>query len=94
VHGPSFDEPLVWLEGTGTSDRRFLAADERGSIIATANSSGTVTAKNTYDAYGAPAAGNTGRLYGRDGVNLRSSRSRATPAWSRFPRSRRALRAL
>ena len=34
VHGPGMDEPLVWYEGSGTSDRRFLHADERGSIVA------------------------------------------------------------
>jgi YD repeat-containing protein len=31
VHGPGTDEPLVWYEGAGTGDRRFLHADERGS---------------------------------------------------------------
>jgi YD repeat-containing protein len=29
VHGPGMDEPLVWYEGTGTNDRRYLHADER-----------------------------------------------------------------
>ena len=33
VHGPGTDEPLVWYEGSGTNDRRWLVADERGSII-------------------------------------------------------------
>ena len=33
VFGPGTDEPLVWYEG---SDRRFLSADERGSIVAPA----------------------------------------------------------
>ena len=40
VHGPGTDEPLVWYEGSGTADRRFLHADERGSIAAVSNSSG------------------------------------------------------
>jgi YD repeat-containing protein len=30
VHGPGTDEPLVWYEGSGTADRRWLVADERG----------------------------------------------------------------
>jgi RHS repeat-associated protein len=60
VHGASVDEPLVWYEGSGTSDRRFLIPDERGSIVAIANSSGTVTDVNTYDAYGRPGASNVG----------------------------------
>jgi len=36
--------------------------DPRGSVIAVANSSGTVTSINKYDDYGAPAAGNVGRF--------------------------------
>lgn len=31
VHGPGVDEPLVWYEGSGTGDKRWLHADERGS---------------------------------------------------------------
>ena len=34
MHGPGIDEPLVWYEGSGTSDRRWFHADERGSVIA------------------------------------------------------------
>jgi RHS repeat-associated protein len=44
------------------TDRRFLMTDPRGSVIAVANSSGTVTNINKYDDYGAPAAGNVGRF--------------------------------
>ncbi|HEX8535334.1 MAG TPA: hypothetical protein VF662_14305 [Allosphingosinicella sp.] len=62
VHGPGVDEPLVWYEGTGTGDRRFLHADERGSIIAVSNGSGTVTNINRYDEYGVPASTNVGRF--------------------------------
>jgi hypothetical protein len=39
VHGPGVDEPLVWYEGAGTSSRRFLQADERGSVVAVSDSS-------------------------------------------------------
>jgi RHS repeat-associated protein len=62
VFGPGTDEPIVWYEGTGTSDRRFLHADERGSIVAVSNGSGAVTNINTYDEYGKPGAGNDGRF--------------------------------
>jgi RHS repeat-associated protein len=62
VFGPGADEPLVWYEGSGTSDRRFLHADERGSIVAVSNGAGTVTNVNSYDEYGAPASGNAGRF--------------------------------
>jgi RHS repeat-associated protein len=62
VHGPGSDEPVVWYEGSGTTDRRFLTTDERGSVVAVTNSSGTVTAVNSYDEYGIPASGNSGRF--------------------------------
>ena len=62
VNGPGADEPLVWYEGSGTSDRRFLHADERGSIVAVTNSSGTTLNVNGYDEYGIPSSGNVGRF--------------------------------
>jgi RHS repeat-associated protein len=62
VHGPAADEPIVWYEGSGTSDRRFLHGDERGSILAVTNSSGTIIATNNYDEHGIPGASNLGRF--------------------------------
>jgi YD repeat-containing protein len=62
VHGPGTDEPLVWYEGSGTSDRRFLHADERGSVVAVTNSSGTTLNVNGYDEHGIPSSGNVGRF--------------------------------
>jgi RHS repeat-associated protein len=62
VHGPAADEPIVWYEGSGTTDRRWLVADRLGSIVAVTNSSGTATNVNTYDEYGAPNAANAGRF--------------------------------
>lgn len=62
IHGPGVDEPLVWYEGSGTSDRRFLHADERGSVIAVTNSSGGIVAVNSYDDHGIPASTNLGRF--------------------------------
>lgn len=53
VHGPGVDEPIVWYEGTGTSDRRWLHADERGSVVAISDSTGNlVGGRNRYDEYG------------------------------------------
>jgi RHS repeat-associated protein len=60
VHGPDVDEPLVWYEGTGTTDRRFLSSDDLGSIISVTDSSGAVLGLNKYDEYGNPQAGNLG----------------------------------
>jgi RHS repeat-associated protein len=62
VHGPGVDEPIVWHEGTGTGTRRFLMADERGSVAAVTDVSGTPLTLNTYDEYGRPGASNAGRF--------------------------------
>lgn len=62
VHGPGSDEPLVWYEGSGTSDRRWLHADERRSIVAISNGTGASISTNSYDEYGVPGSGNAGRF--------------------------------
>jgi RHS repeat-associated protein len=62
VYGASADEPLVWYEGSGTATRRWLHTDERGSVIAISNASGTQFAINSYDDQGTPATTNTGRF--------------------------------
>ena len=62
VHGPGNDEPLVWYEGAGLTSKRWLHTDERGSVIAVTDASGTSIATNRYDEYGIPQVGNTGRF--------------------------------
>lgn len=62
VHGPGIDEPLVWYEGSGTTDRRWLIADERGSVIAVTNQSGNPITINQYDEFGVPSLTNLGRF--------------------------------
>ncbi len=62
IDGPGEDEPVVWYEGSGSSDRRWLLDDERGSVIAVTNSAATVSSINTYDAFGQPGSSNTGRF--------------------------------
>ena len=59
VYGPGIDEPLIWFEG---AERRWLHADERGSIIAVSNDAGNAIAINSYDEFGIPGAGNAGRF--------------------------------
>ncbi|MEA1941552.1 MAG: RHS repeat-associated core domain-containing protein [Pseudomonadota bacterium] len=56
------DEPLVRYDGTGTTSRRWLIADERGSIVAETNASGAAVQVNTYGAWGEPGHANTGRF--------------------------------
>jgi len=63
VHGPGIDEPLVWYEGPGLTVRRFLHADERGSIVAISDSAGTVIGTNRYDEYGVPQGAVAGRFH-------------------------------
>ncbi len=62
VPGPGVDEPVVWYEGSGTSDRRWLHADERGSIVAVSDGAGNAIGVNRYDEFGIPAPGNIGRF--------------------------------
>ncbi|GAA4776995.1 hypothetical protein GCM10023219_26000 [Stakelama sediminis] len=64
VPGPGIGAPVVWYEGSGTSDRRWLLTDERGSVIAVTSSSGSPIANgiNTYDEYGIPGSTNVGRF--------------------------------
>ncbi|MEA3052855.1 MAG: hypothetical protein QOG72_1758 [Sphingomonadales bacterium] len=59
VFGPGADEPLVTYSGSGTTDRRFLHADERGSIVAATSSTGSLLAINRYDEYGKPETTST-----------------------------------
>ncbi|HWW24732.1 MAG TPA: RHS repeat-associated core domain-containing protein [Caulobacter sp.] len=60
VPGPGTDAPIVWYEGSGTADRRWLLADPQGSIVAVTNGSGTSIFTNTYDEYGVPGPSNQG----------------------------------
>jgi RHS repeat-associated protein len=68
VHGPGTDEPLVWYEGSGTTNRRWLHADERGSVVAATDSSGAPVsisgqpAINRYDEHGIQQATLAGRF--------------------------------
>jgi RHS repeat-associated protein len=62
VYGPGADEPLVWYIGTGTTSKRFMDSDERGSITRITDSTGAVVAVNTFDEYGKLGSSNTGRF--------------------------------
>ncbi|MDV6331314.1 RHS repeat-associated core domain-containing protein [Asticcacaulis sp. 201] len=62
VHGPGEDEPLVIYDYTQAGAKFWLHADELGSVIGLTNGSGVNIAKNTYDDYGVPGAGNVGRF--------------------------------
>jgi RHS repeat-associated protein len=62
VHAPGDDQPIVWYEGSGLTDKRYLMTDERGSITSVTNASGAVLGINAYDEYGIPKSTNIGRF--------------------------------
>jgi RHS repeat-associated protein len=62
VPGPGLDETVVWYEGAGTADRRWLLADNLGSTIAVTNASGAALQINSYDEWGQPGPNNLGRI--------------------------------
>ncbi|WP_300286170.1 RHS repeat-associated core domain-containing protein [Nitrosomonas sp.] len=90
VHGPGIDEPLVWYEGTTTTNKTWLYQDQLGSVIGTANSAGTSTAIHSYGPYGEPniATGIRFRYTGQQfigSLNLYYYKARFySPALARF----------
>jgi RHS repeat-associated protein len=56
VHGAGVDEPLVWYEGSGISDKRWFHTDHQGSVVATSDGSGNVVSATqyVYGPYGEP----------------------------------------
>jgi RHS repeat-associated protein len=62
VFGNGHDDPIVWYEGSGTTDRRFMSRDERGSVISLTDSAGALIANDRYDEYGRPQSSNAGRF--------------------------------
>jgi RHS repeat-associated protein len=54
------DQPIVQYDSSG--NRAFLGSDERGSVISLTDSSGALIGLNSYDEYGKPASGNSGRF--------------------------------
>ena len=53
AHGPRTDDPEVWYEGSAMTTREWIHTDERGSVIATTDSTGTPTIY-TYGPNGEP----------------------------------------
>jgi len=50
VHGDGVDDPIVWYDSSGTTNKRNLFKDERGSVIAADTGSAVTSLK--YDEYG------------------------------------------
>ena len=64
VHGTGSDDPIVWYEGSGLTQRRSLSANHQGSIIAVADSTGAALAIAAYDSWGIPNQGTVGTQAG------------------------------
>lgn len=62
VPGLGLDGVVASYDGSGTTSRSWLLADERGSVMALADGSGGASTINRYDEYGMPASGNAGRF--------------------------------
>jgi RHS repeat-associated protein len=62
AHWPGADVPLTTYEGSGFATVRQLFADRQGSIVAIADHNGIRLAVNSYDEYGIPGTGNSGRF--------------------------------
>jgi RHS repeat-associated protein len=62
VHGMGEDDPVVWYNGAtmDAGTRRYLYADQQGSIVGVSDAGGNAIALNSYDEYGIPGFSNTG----------------------------------
>ena len=78
VHGANVDEPILWYEGSGLTNRRWLLADQQGSVVAHSDASGIATTY-AYGPNGEPAGDNwtgsrfrfTGQIALNDAAGLR-----------------------
>ena len=48
VHGAGVDEPLVWYEGAGLTNKRWLHTDHQASVVAWSDSAGAVASTSIY----------------------------------------------
>jgi RHS repeat-associated protein len=62
VHGDREDEPWVQYQVNAGNARNYLHADHQGSVIARSDAAANVAARLSYDNYGVPWGGNTGRF--------------------------------
>lgn len=62
AHGLGNDDPVLWYESAGLSQRRSLFRNHQGSIVAVADSGGSLIAINGYDEWGIPNSANQGRF--------------------------------
>lgn len=61
VPGQGLDDVVSAYSGAGVTNRSWMLADERGSVVSISDEAGAATAINSYDEYGLPGA-NSGRF--------------------------------
>ncbi len=62
VPGLGLDGVVTSYDGSDTTNRSWLLADERGSVVGLTGGTGAVSALNRYDEYGVPNSANAGRF--------------------------------
>ena len=62
LHGAGEDVPELWFNGVTLNDAHYLFADHQGSIVGLLAGNVSTMLVNSYDEYGIPGAGNTGRF--------------------------------
>ncbi len=62
VHGPEIDDPIVWYEGSGATDKRYYTTNRQGSIVGITLQNGLSTSVNAYDEYGIQKLNTIGRF--------------------------------
>jgi RHS repeat-associated protein len=72
MFGPGADQPILWDEGStlNCSGTHVYQADERGSIIASADCSGNLTHVYRYDEYGIPQSWDGSALIAANGARF------------------------
>lgn len=58
IHGPNMDDPAIRFNAA--NDANYFHQDGLGSVVATTDQSGNLTAAQLYDAWGKPNAGSGG----------------------------------
>jgi len=62
VPGAALDEPVVWYEGSGLGDKRWLLQDRLSSVVGVTDAGGAGVAKQSYGPFGEPGPGDVGRF--------------------------------
>lgn len=72
VHGQSVDKPLIGFNGDSVeqSAMHYFHADYQNSIVSISSTNSDIDVINTYDAYGIPGSGNSGRFGYTGQLNL------------------------